>query len=124
MKQKKVFLNTEARHTDEGVHMEAVDEAEFEEISQTGLGQSEQDKANDFFDPDYDIVNRDENFIEVLRETGQLKSRATGALTPNQGDLDHGGKNLEQSQTSPGPIVVDVHGAPCDPCNDQLRSVV
>ena len=49
--------NTEATYNDGGEHMDSADVYDLDRISQIDIEQSEQKKANDFFDPNYDIVN-------------------------------------------------------------------
>ena len=64
-------------------------QADLNEIGQTDFVQSEKEKANDFVDPDYDIVNGDEDLISILRETGQLKSRGRSGEGGGQAEGGH-----------------------------------
>ena len=45
------------------------------EIGQQDIVVTKKEKANDFIDLNYNIVNSDEDLIDVLKETGQLKKK-------------------------------------------------
>ena len=65
-------------------------------IGEANIEQSEQERKNNFFDPEYDIVNGDEDLISVLVETGQLKVGSTARAGQNEAQ---GGDQVGEEHT-------------------------
>ena len=65
-------------------------------IGEANIEQSEQERRNNFFDPEYDIVNGDEDLISVLVETGQLKVGSTARAGQNEAQ---GGDQVGEEHT-------------------------